>query len=188
MGCNQSVSNDIKQDRTINNENKPVQKNQPIHTQPHKSNVMIVNSPKEEKIESETSFGKTPSDMRMEENESFQDLISKTQGDFIDVSMNSVQVPTGIEALEKVKDYQHHLKTSVIGNQPFTNFSMPLTNNNPNKVVSILNLASINEQNIEHMEVNVSNILDSIFKGFNIKDVGPIIDTLPEIEVSGESN
>ena len=41
---------------------------------------MVVNTPKQEENVEETSFGKTPSDMRMEENDSFQDLITKTQG------------------------------------------------------------------------------------------------------------
>ena len=96
--------------------------------------------------------------------------------------MNSVHILSGKEALEKVKDYQEHLKNSEINNQSFNSFSVPQTNNNPNKVVNILNLASISEPNIENMEVCVSSILNSLNKDFVVRDVGSLIDALPEIE------
>lgn len=105
----------------------------------------------------------------------------KSKRDFIDVSSSSVPILKGKDAMEKAKDYVEHLKNSTIGKSSSSSFVMPTTSNNTNKVVTILNLAGMNEQELEYLKACVGSLFSSISK-LNVVESGKIAESLPDIE------
>lgn len=82
--------------------------------------------------------------------------------------------------MEKAKDYVEHMKNTGIGTSDASLFAMPVTNNS-NKVVNILNLAGVNEQEIEYTKACVGSLFSSLQK-VGVVECGKISDSLPEIE------